>query len=97
LHFDRETCQWSVLGQAADVQRTVARQAVLDVLGQAGHPLSVPEIMAGMGRTDRNAVDQLLFKMVRDEEVARGKRGQYFLPAKDASKKVRLGLSDDDD
>jgi hypothetical protein len=50
--------------------------------------MTIPELMAATERRDRNAVDQLLFKMQRDDEVERIKRGVYVLPDK-AGKKER--------
>jgi hypothetical protein len=47
--------------------------------------MSVSEIMAAIERTDRNGVDQLLFKMARDGKISRIRRGVYTLP-EDASK-----------
>jgi hypothetical protein len=50
--------------------------------------MGISEIMAATERNDRNAVDQLLYKMQRDGEVVRLKRGVYALPDKNG-KKVR--------
>ena len=36
--------------------------------------------MAATGRSDRHAIDQLLFKMVRGGEVVKVGRGRYALP-----------------
>jgi hypothetical protein len=44
--------------------------------------------MAATERNDRNAVDQLLYKMQRDGEVVRLKRGVYALSDRNG-KKVR--------
>ena len=55
--------------------------------------MSVVEIMAATERTDRNAIDQLLFKMGRDGEIKRVRRGIYSLPeeAGKIGKKERNG------
>jgi hypothetical protein len=47
--------------------------------------MSVAEIMVATERTDRNAVDQILFKMSRDGDIRRVRRGVYALP-QDAGK-----------
>jgi len=44
--------------------------------------MSPKEIMLAIGRPDRNAVDQLLFKMKRKGEVEKTSRGKYALPCK---------------
>jgi hypothetical protein len=60
-------------------------------VNQAGPDgLSVLEIMAATGRRDRNPLDQLLFKMHRDGELVRIKRGIYADPGK-IGKKERNG------
>jgi hypothetical protein len=44
--------------------------------------------MAATGRTDRNAVDQLLFKMMGSNELRRVKRGVYALAGTDGKKEI---------
>jgi hypothetical protein len=58
--------------------------SILVALTDADAPLSPKAIMAAVGRSDRNAVDQLLHKMVRAGEIARPARGKYSLPGKRA-------------
>jgi hypothetical protein len=45
--------------------------------------MAISEIMAATARNDRNALHQLLFKMQRDGEVVRIKRGMYVAAGKD--------------
>ena len=81
--FNRSSCRWTLLGEAAEIQTSGQRSALLEVVragGDAG--MHISEIMAGMERSDRNAVDQLLFKMQRDGDITRIKRGVYALPGK---------------
>ena len=63
------------------------RQEVIAALKAAGknengrpHPMSVTQIMAAIGRTDRNAVDQLLHKMRKAREIEVVGRGLYTVP-----------------
>jgi hypothetical protein len=63
-----------------------ARQWIIAALKGAGknkngrpHPMSVSQIMAAIGRTDRNAVDQLLYKMRKAGELEAVGRGLYIL------------------
>ena len=53
--------------------------------------MGISEIMAATERNDRNAVDQLLYKMQRDGEVVRLKRGVYTLPGKNGKKERSEG------
>jgi hypothetical protein len=88
MRFDRLTGAWSIVGVASEVQRSDERKAILDALAAAGDSgLSVAEVMGATGRSDRNAVYQLLWKMIRDGEVQRAGRGTYSLPGKIAGKK----------
>jgi hypothetical protein len=100
ISFDKETCRWSVLGNAAEVHRSSERHRVLAALAAAPDGMSVTEITAAASMVSRGATDKLLFNMVRDGEVARVKRGVYALPGIALSKntgkkgkKVRSELS----
>jgi hypothetical protein len=81
--FNKSSCRWTLLGEADEIHSSGQREAILETLVPAGDAgLHISEIMAGVQRTDRNAVDQLLFKMQRDGEITRIKRGVYALPDK---------------
>lgn len=91
LRFEKSTCKWVKLGaEDAEAALSQERQAVLEAL-EAFEPaterdgMSVPEIMVATGRSDRNAVDQLLYKMREAGEIKRVRRGVY-LAADGASK-----------
>src|SRR5262249_43240407 len=84
LQFNKATCRWTILGaEAAEEAISSERRQIIDALQLPAHEkdgLSVTEIMAATERKDRNAVDQLLFKMARDGEIVRLRRGLYALP-----------------
>jgi hypothetical protein len=81
--FDKMTCRWTLLGDADQVHSSGERAAIISVLANGGSEgMHISEIMAATERNDRNAVDQLLFKMQRDRELVRIKRGLYALPGK---------------
>jgi AAA domain len=65
IQFNKATCRWTVLGSAVDVHRSDQRGRILAALAESADPLSPKEIMLAVGREDRNAVDQLLFRMVK--------------------------------
>jgi len=78
---------------AADTIVVIERRgqgAVLDVRSRdvesaelaIQEPLTPKEIMVATGRSDRNAVDQLLFRMVQANDIAKVARGKYALPSK---------------
>jgi hypothetical protein len=79
IEFDKPTCRWRVLGEALDVRRTDERSAILDVLEQAGEPMTPAEIADAAGMS-RNNAKQLLFKMAKAGEVTKARRGRYQHP-----------------
>ena len=79
LLFDKGTCHWTILGAAAEVLRSTERARVIAAIKAIGKPLSTKEIMSEADMPNRNAVDLLLTKMVRDGEIARVGRARYDL------------------
>ena len=95
VQFDKTTGQWTVLGPAAEVRRSHERGQNLDVLAAAGgEALSVRDIMAAAGLSNRNAADILLCRMLAAGEIARAGRGRYTL-AKDVGKIGKKERNDD--
>jgi AAA domain-containing protein len=81
LQFDKGTCRWSILGEAADVTLSAERGRVLRALESAPDAtLQAKDIQAAAELRNRNATDQLLYKMVRDGDIVRTGRGLYSLP-----------------
>jgi len=78
--FNRNTYRWRLMGNAAEVFRSKERQGILAALREAARPMSVSEIMAATERRDRKATDMLLYKMEKDGEVVRAKRGRWRHP-----------------
>jgi hypothetical protein len=77
VNFDRETCRWMILGEAAEVHRSRDEQAIIDALRRAGEGgLNVASIMGETG-LPRNNVDVLLYRMVEKGIVQRLRRGVY--------------------
>jgi hypothetical protein len=80
LQFERTTCRWRVLGEAAEVRRTDQRTAILSALEQSEDPLSPADIAEATGMA-RNNVKQLLLKMVKAGQVLKAQgRGRYMHP-----------------
>ena len=74
--FDKATCRWTILGKTADVQRSEARQQILDVL--TDEPLALKDIAKIVGKP-ANAVFNLLEKLALDGKVTKPSRGHYAL------------------
>jgi len=79
VSFDRETCRWMVLGEAAEIQRSTERSRVLEVLASTPEGMKSTEIALAAGLRGHNAAYLLLSRMVRDGELERVKRGLYGL------------------
>jgi hypothetical protein len=80
IKFDRETCRWTVLGEAAVVQRSAERQRVVYALTAAPDGMAIKDIVAAASLKNDNAARKLLFTMAADGEVIRLKRGFFSLP-----------------
>jgi AAA domain-containing protein len=88
--FDRETCRWSITGDASSVRRSAEREAVLCVFREASGPLTVVEVTAALreGVTSdrrgvtksRDAVKQILGRMAKSGDLRRVEKGRYELP-----------------
>jgi len=79
VELDRDTCRWSVLGDAVEVRRSDERTAILIALKEAGEAISPTEIADVSGQANAN-VRFLLHKMVQAGEVIRQGRGKYAHP-----------------
>ena len=74
--FNAETCRWTILGDAAEVQRSYARGKILTALEEATDLMSPAELTTVTG-LNRNIVDQRLHHMMRDAEIIKAGRGLY--------------------
>ena len=91
MQFNDETCRWTILGQAADVQRSEQRGRVLVALEGAIEGLPTSEIVSHAHLTSRAAADVLLSDMAKDGQVERVKRGVYAPPGTKIAKKDKKG------
>ncbi|MPR11510.1 AAA family ATPase [Microvirga tunisiensis] len=81
VEFNKGDCRWFVLGAVAEVRRTDERSAILEALKEADEPMGPREIAIAT-ETDRNNIDQLLYKMAKAGEVLKAKRGWYIHPSR---------------
>jgi hypothetical protein len=80
VQFSRETCRWTILGDAAEVHQSDERGRVLVALEGASEGLYVNEIIGAANLTSRTAADKLLLRMVAAGQAERIKRGLYGRP-----------------
>jgi hypothetical protein len=78
IAFGKETCRWTILGNAAEVHQTDQRKRVIAALIERGQPMSVADLIAATGMR-RTALDPLLSRMLSDPtpQIKRIKQGVY--------------------
>jgi len=74
--FDRETCRWEILGEAAEVQRTDVHKAIRDAVAEATEPMTPREIAAA-ANIPQASINTYLYRMVKAGEIAKVARGRY--------------------
>jgi AAA domain len=77
--FNRDSCRWDVLGEAAEVKLSSERKMILECLENAVELIS-PIVIAQETGLKRDSVRKLLGKMVAAGEVLKFKRSQYAHP-----------------
>jgi hypothetical protein len=81
IQFSKDTCKWTIIGEAAEVRRSDERGSILTVLIDATEPMKPGDLSIACGMP-RNNIDQLLFKMGRDGEIVKTGRGLYVHPSR---------------
>lgn len=83
---DKQTCRWSIKGDAGAVYRSELQRCVLAVLTEANAPMAVSDIRTAVqqdpqfSRLTPGALKQTLKRMADDGVIVRTKRGEYALP-----------------
>lgn len=78
--FNKQTFRWRLVGDAEEVFRSEARQAVATALKDAKRAMSISDIMAATERRDRHATEVLLHRMEKAGEVKHVSRGLWAHP-----------------
>lgn len=78
LQFDKDTGNWSILGDAWQVADTIERRAIQEVLGRSVDPMTPTEIAERIGKSRQN-VQKMLTKMCEAGQVERVAHGHYVL------------------
>jgi hypothetical protein len=76
VEFHKESCRWTILGVAADVQRSDERSRIIAALQASSEPMGPSEIADASGMKPTN-VRFLLHKMMEAGEVRQEARGRY--------------------
>jgi AAA domain/Bifunctional DNA primase/polymerase, N-terminal len=78
LTFNRESCVWTITGEAVTVRRSGERQAVLDAIEEAKQPIG-PNDIAIATRMKPGNVRFLLYKLAKEGVIENASYGRYQL------------------
>jgi hypothetical protein len=76
LEFNKSTCVWTIVGDAAAIRLTKERTTILDALEEAGVPIGPREIAIATGMKEGN-VRRLLRKMHKEGLIKQPSYGKY--------------------
>ena len=76
IAFDKQTCRWRLLGDAAEVHVSSQRAKIIATLKEAGLAMRIPALMEATGMK-RNPLEVLLGRMAREGEIQRIGKGLY--------------------
>lgn len=76
VNFDASGCRWNIVGEAAEVQRSETRNAILAALEAAPESIGPADIAAACGIKE-GTVRQRLSGMLNDGQVVKVDRGRY--------------------
>jgi hypothetical protein len=76
IEFDKQTCRWRLLGDAAEVHVSSQRAKIIAALKEAGLAMTIPALMEETGMK-RNPLDVLLGRMAKEGEIQRIEKGLY--------------------
>jgi RecA-family ATPase len=76
LTFDRQSCRWRIVGEAAEVKRSAERNAILEAIREAGEPIGPGVIAAETGMRVVN-VKKLVAKLFKEGAIEKPSYGHY--------------------
>jgi hypothetical protein len=82
--FNKQTCMWSIMGDADDIRRSAQQQTILAALREAEEP-QTPIQIAATADMKRPNVRVLLSKLVRDGAIRKASRGRYEIRPPEAT------------
>jgi hypothetical protein len=74
--FDKNTCQWTALGDAGKYQLGKERLRIIEYLEKSKEPVGPKDVAAALGYVERN-VKGLMWKMHELGQLGKTSRGQY--------------------
>jgi hypothetical protein len=105
VEFNKDTCRWTILGEAETVHRSTERARILEIFAAASGPLT-PKTVTELANCDsdggkshsmsHDAVRQMLVRMARNGALIRLETGKYTLPATPKDTESHRHSSDSD-
>jgi hypothetical protein len=102
IEFDKQTCRWRLLGDAAEVHVSSQRAKIIAALKEAGLAMTISDLMEETGMK-RNPLEVLLGRMAKESKIQRVGKGLYAhkdyvsppddLPPADPPNKAKHGKS----
>src|SRR6516162_1777549 len=76
IEFDKQTCRWRLLGDAAEIHVSSQRAKIIAALKEANLAMKIPALMEATGMK-RNPLEVLLGRMATKGEIRRVGKGLY--------------------
>jgi len=76
IEFDKQTCRWRLLGDAAEVHVSSQRAKIIAALKEAGLAMTISALMEETGMK-RNPMEVLLGRMAKEGKIQRIGKGLY--------------------
>ena len=76
IEFNKHTCRWRVLGDAAEIHVSSQRAKIIAALKEANLAMKIPALMEATGMK-RNPLEVLLGRMAKEGEIQRIGKGLY--------------------
>lgn len=84
LTFDGSRGQWNLAGDASEYRSSQLQQAALDVLKEAGEPLTIAQVAEAMSSKYEQA-KLALWRMEQEGVIRKATRGRYQMPGSPSS------------
>jgi len=80
VEFNKNTCRWTILGDAATVTQNDTRAKILAVLRDCAPEAKTPQELTKLTGLKENTLSVSLMRMLKDREIHRPERGKYAFP-----------------
>jgi hypothetical protein len=96
VRLDPRQCRWELIGNAAEVERSESRNAIIIALQEASEALG-PKDISERSKVDYGVAKVLIGRMVKSGELIKVGRAQYALPPTPVTLFTGLTLDDEEE